>query len=234
MRVKICGITEADQAIAIARLGATALGFICVPASPRYVTPEKIQTITRALQTSPETPSVQRIGVFVDAPLDQMCRIAGEANLTGLQLHGSEPPEDCSHLRRLCPEVEVIKALRLRGSKHNLTGPAPDALQAVEPYQDHIDTLLLDAFHPQAYGGTGQTLDWTMLQGFRPRQPWFLAGGLAPHNVAAALAQLQPDGIDLSSGVEQSPGQKDLSKVAQLFRALASRPGDFTQSTRSM
>ncbi len=87
-------------------------------------------------------------------------------------------------------------------------------------YTSYIDTLLLDAYHPQQLGGTGQTLDWTMLQKFSPSCPWFLAGGLTPDNILDALSLVQPNGIDLSSGVETKPGDKDLDRVAKLFTRL--------------
>jgi phosphoribosylanthranilate isomerase len=90
-------------------------------------------------------------------------------------------------------------------------------------YMKYIDTLLLDAYHPQQLGGTGQTLDWQMLEQFKPSCPWLLAGGITPDNVVNALNQLQPDGIDLSSGVESTPGDKDLNKVALLFQQLERR-----------
>ena len=90
-------------------------------------------------------------------------------------------------------------------------------------YTTCVDTLLLDAYHPQQLGGTGKTLDWTLLQQFNPSCPWFLAGGLTPDNIVEALSQVKPSGIDLSSGVESAPGDKDLDKVAKLFKKLGSR-----------
>ncbi|MGF1514784.1 MAG: phosphoribosylanthranilate isomerase [Elainellaceae cyanobacterium] len=211
MQIKICGITRPDQAVAIAQLGATALGFICVPTSPRYVTPGQIRNIAQALQAHPQTAAVQRIGVFVDASADQVCDTLAEAQLTGAQLHGSESPQTCRRLRQLRPDIELIKAFRLR---------SPASLPGIEAYGDSVDALLLDAFHPSAHGGTGKTLNWAALQNFRPQQPWFLAGGLTPDNVTAALTQLQPSGIDLSSGVEDAPGQKNLDLVRRLFSTL--------------
>ncbi|MGC1392812.1 MAG: phosphoribosylanthranilate isomerase, partial [Coleofasciculaceae cyanobacterium] len=109
------------------------------------------------------------------------------------------------------PEVEIIKALRVK---------TPECLNQAATYASYVDTLLLDAYHPQLLGGTGKTLDWTTLQQFRPSYPWLLAGGLTPDNILEALQGLQPQGIDLSSGVERSPGDKDLDKVALLFKNL--------------
>jgi len=209
VRVKICGITQVDQGVAIARLGATALGFICVPTSPRYVTRDQIQAITKALEENQLT--CDRIGVFADAPLAVIQETAAIARLTGVQLHSQETPAFCAQVQEALPTVEVIKALKVR-----TTAP----LDQVMAYEETVAALLLDAYHPTLLGGTGQTLAWRYLQGFRPACPWFLAGGLTPDNIRQALVQIQPDGLDLSSGVERSPGDKDLVQVARLFQEL--------------
>ncbi len=209
MRVKICGITQPQQSVAIATLGATALGFICVPTSARYVTTLQIKAAVAQL---PE--NIDRIGVFANTGISEISQIVIDSGLTGVQLHGDEPPEFCYRLRQSLPQVEILKALRIG----NL-----EALEQANNYTKYVDTLLLDAYHPQQLGGTGQTLDWQMLQQFRPSCPWFLAGGLTPDNVLAALSQVNPNGIDLSSGVELKPGDKDLEKVTLLFQKLANR-----------
>ncbi|MBE9065164.1 phosphoribosylanthranilate isomerase [Leptolyngbya cf. ectocarpi LEGE 11479] len=205
MRIKICGLTQPDQAVAIATMGASVLGFICVKQSPRYVAPETIQTIVQAL------PPIDRFGVFANASLEQIKQTVALGQLSGVQLHGQESIAYCQTVRTTLPDVELIKALRIRDLKD---------LDQVETYAPYVDTFLLDAYHPQHLGGTGHTLDWKTLQTFRPERPWFLAGGLRPDNVAQALSLLSPDGIDLSSGVEQSPGDKNLIKVAQLLQAV--------------
>ncbi len=216
LRVKICGITRPHQAQAIARLGATDLGFICVESSPRFVTPEQIGEMATALASEPEAHSkVQRIGVFVNAPLSVIARTIQMGKLNGVQLHGEETPEFCQQLQQQFPHVERIKALRIRSL---------EALSQAAIYASIVDTLLLDAYHPQVAGGTGQTLDWPGLRRFQPQCPWLLAGGLTPDNVLTALAEVRPQGIDLSSGVERAPGDKDLAKVAQLFQRLRAGP----------
>jgi phosphoribosylanthranilate isomerase len=206
MRIKICGITQPEQGQAIAQMGATALGFICVPTSPRYVTSSQIAAVVKCLPKN-----VDRIGVFANAAVEEICQIVADAGLNGVQLHGDESSEFCQQLRQTLPEIEMIKALRVG----NL-----EALEEAAGYSRWVDTLLLDAYHPQMLGGTGKTLDWTILEEFDPGCPWLLAGGLTPDNVLEALTQVQPSGIDLSSGVERSPGDKDLNKVAQLFEKL--------------
>ncbi|MDJ0510078.1 MAG: phosphoribosylanthranilate isomerase [Crocosphaera sp.] len=207
MRVKICGITQPQQGQAIVALGATALGFICVKRSPRYVNAQDIQRIIDIL---PET--VDRIGVFANASVPEIEAILSLAQLTGIQLHGDETPQFCAQIKQLWPHLEVIKAFRIK---------TLESLSEIPHYLERIDTLLLDAYHPQQLGGTGKTLNWEILTSFEPGYPWFLAGGLTPDNVGQALEILTPNGIDLSSGVERSPGDKDMTKVAQLFDCLS-------------
>ena len=219
MRIKICGITQPFQGRSIAQLGATALGFICVRQSPRYVTPEQIRAVVENLPTSP----IDRVGVFVDAAIEEIVRTAAIAQLNAVQLHGSESPQFCRALRDALPDAEIIKALRVQ---------SPETLQQTQIYEGAIDALLLDAFdphatHPGLYGGTGKTLDWLSLKHFRPFCPWLLAGGITPDNILEALSQVHPDGIDVSSGVERSAGDKDLTKVTGLLQQLQSRvPAD--------
>jgi len=206
MRIKICGITQPQQGKAIASFGATALGFICVPTSPRYVTIAQIQAVMEQL---PER--IDKIGVFANTSIEKIIQTVADSGLTGVQLHGDEESEFCQRLRRSLPNVEILKALRIRSFED---------IDKASSYTVCVDTLLLDAYHPQQLGGTGKTLDWTMLEQFSPSCPWFLAGGLTPDNIVEALGQVNPSGIDLSSGVERGPGDKHLDKVAQLFERL--------------
>ncbi|MCT7986521.1 phosphoribosylanthranilate isomerase [Laspinema sp. A4] len=208
MRVKICGIMKPEQGVAIADLGATALGFICVPTSPRYVTDLQIQQVIQALEGMP----IDCIGVFANTTIEMICQTVEVGRLTGVQLHGGESLEFCDRLRQALPEsVEILKAIRVR---------AQTDLAQARDYLPVVDTLLLDAYHPGLLGGTGHTIDWNLLQQFNPGCPWLLAGGLTPENIQGAIAQVKPPGIDLSSGVERSPGDKDLAKVAELFFKL--------------
>ena len=207
MRVKICGLTQVNQALDIANQGANSLGFICVERSPRYIVPEKIKAIAEVL---PE--EIDRVGVFADCSLDRVLQIVKIARLTSVQLHGSESTNYCDRLRQILPDnTELIKAFRIKSAS---------SLAQIEPYLTRVDTLLLDAYHPQMLGGSGRTIDWQDLEQFDPPIPWLLAGGLTPDNINDALSRLQPDGIDLSSGVEKLPGDKDLKKVKQLFKQL--------------
>lgn len=208
--VKICGLTVPEQAVAIAQQGASAIGFIGVRSSPRYVTPLQIRAMSQALIAA-SLAQVERVGVFVNAPLKTLAEDIEVGMLTTLQLHGEETPADCERVRRAYPHLKLMKALRIRSNAD---------LLAIRPYEEIVDVILLDAYHPHLLGGTGQTLDWRSLQTFQPAKPWILAGGLTPANIAEALALLSPNGIDLSSGVELSPGNKCLDKTQQLFEVL--------------
>lgn len=207
MRVKICGITQIEQGKAIVELGADSIGFICVPESPRYISADRLRAIADTLPSK-----TVKVGVFANHGLTEIVAVVQQAHLSAIQLHGTESPEFCRQLRQaIRPEIELIKAFRLKSSA---------SLAETSAYLDCVDTLLLDAYHPQILGGTGHTIDWQDLVQFKPAIPWLLAGGLTPDNISEALSRLQPDGIDLSSGVERSPGDKDLVKVAQLFEAI--------------
>lgn len=207
MRVKICGITQIEQGKAIVELGADSLGFICVPESPRYISAARLRAIADTLPSE-----TVKVGVFANHGLTEIVAVVQQAHLSAVQLHGAESPEFCRQLRQaIRPEIELMKAFRIKSAA---------SLAETSAYLDCVDTLLLDAYHPQILGGTGHTIDWQDLVQFKPAIPWLLAGGLTPDNISEALLRLQPDGIDLSSGVERSPGDKDLVKVAQLFEAI--------------
>lgn len=208
--IKICGLTQPDQAVAIAQLGVSAIGLICVPASPRYVTDPQIRTISQALLDA-ELAQTERVGVFANATLSAIQTTVTMGLLTTLQLHGDESPAICRTLRQNHPSLKLIKALRIRSTSD---------LAAIAAYESCVDAFLLDAYHPHLLGGTGKTLDWGTLQSFRPAKPWILAGGLTPDNVQTALDQLSPQGIDVSSGVELTPGHKSLPLVQNLLNAL--------------
>ncbi len=204
--VKICGITRPDQAEAIAALGVSALGFIAVPNTPRYV---PLSAMAGWVGSLP----VLRVGVFLDQDPDTIATWVEAAGFTAVQLHGQESPAVCQRLGELLPGIPRIKALRIRHSAD---------LALASAYAECVEALLLDAYHPQQAGGTGQTLNWQDLasaQGSLPL-PWLLAGGLNPSNIGQALSQLTPYGIDLSSGVETKPGEKDIGKVKHLLQQL--------------
>jgi phosphoribosylanthranilate isomerase len=193
--VKICGITRLEDAAAAVALGAGAIGFVFWPQSPRYIDPERAREIANALP-----PGVLRVGVFVNQAAAHVNDIASRVGLSAAQLHGDEEPDYAS---RVSPQV--IKALTLETSA------------AVWPEQTMI---LLDAHDPIRRGGTGRTIDWTAAADFARERRTLLAGGLTPENVGEAIARVRPFGIDVSSGVESSPGIKDHQRLRALFEAV--------------
>lgn len=202
--IKICGITVAEQAVAISAMGISAIGFICVPESPRFRDSKRFRDISNQLPNS-----VERVGVFRNASFDEMAQWSEEIGLTTLQLHGEESPQLCREVKHRLPGVKQIKAFRIEKQ---------DTLKTILAYVDIVDRVLVDAYHPLLAGGTGQTIDWSFLTSFTCPIPWILAGGLTPENIQQALSYLDPDGIDVSSGVELSPGNKDLTRVQQLVK----------------
>jgi phosphoribosylanthranilate isomerase len=197
VRIKICGITNSDDALHAAACGADALGFVFYAASPRCVTPDEARAV---IETLP--PFVTRVGLFVNETPERIQAIAAKCRLDAIQLHGDEPPGAC-HL----PPYRVIKGVRLRTSA---------SLAALAAYP--AAALLVDAAVPGQFGGTGQRADWDLAAQAATAHRVILAGGLTPDNVAAAIRQVRPYGVDVSSGVESRPGQKEPEKVAQFIR----------------
>jgi phosphoribosylanthranilate isomerase len=199
--LKICGITRREQAEIIADLGVDYLGFVVVPHTPRYVSPEALPALTTNL------PQGQKIGVFRQFDPATIYDIAYKANLDGIQLHGQESLEFCQAIKELLPDRLLIKAVAIK---------QPDDLLLANSYSQIVDIILLDV--PKE--GKEKTIDWQMLRHFRPTVKWWLAGGLNPANVKAAIDIAQPDGIDLASGVEDRPGVKNIAKIKDLLSVL--------------
>ena len=199
--VKICGITRPEDADLAARLGAAWVGFIFWPRSPRFVEPAAAAAILGGLP-----PHVGGVGVFVDQPVDEVNAVAEEVGLAAVQLHGRESTATCRACRR-----RVIKAVRLPGDG---AGDDPGAVWSGA-------TLLVDAFDPVRMGGTGRRVDWTRAARLARRRPLMLSGGLRAGNVADAVRQVAPYGLDVSSGVESEPGVKDPDRLRAFFAALA-------------
>jgi phosphoribosylanthranilate isomerase len=202
--VKICGITRPEDAQLAVSLGAAAIGFIFYRPSPRYVTPERAAEIVRVLP-----PFVTTVGVFVDEPVDAMNAIAERCRLDRIQLHGHEPHETLARLNR-----RGYRAFRLQ---------QPAEVDAVIAAPDRA--VLLDTYQPDLYGGTGRPFDWSWARRLAERlgeqdRRVILAGGLTPDTVPAALREVRPHALDISSGVEAAPGVKDEHKLRALFRAL--------------
>jgi len=199
IKVKICGITNIEDALAAVAAGADALGFVFFPPSPRAVTAEQAAPMIAALP-----PFVSSVGLFVNQSPALIEQTASFCGLDVIQLHGDEAPEEC-----LFPGRRVIKALRIKDAA---------SLQRAADYR--VCGLLLDAWQDHVYGGSGQSFDWTLLKEFASRQPVILAGGLTPINVADAIAIVRPYAVDVSSGVEAAPGRKDHLKLAEFIRRV--------------
>lgn len=192
--VKICGITSAEDAQAAADADADAIGFVFWPGSPRLIDAAAARRIGEQLPRS-----ILRVGVFVDAPRAQIARTVEAARLDVVQLHGDEAPADLSGLPR-----PAWKAVRVDGSF---------AVERVTPYLRDAAAILLDTAG-SVPGGTGQAFDWTAATMVRPHVAYvILAGGLTPENVAEGVRTVHPDGVDVSSGVEKTPGRKDHDKI---------------------
>jgi phosphoribosylanthranilate isomerase len=203
--VKICGIRSLEDARLAVEAGADAVGFVFWPMSPRRVEAEAAAAIGRDLP-----PFILRVGVFVDASLDEMARVADRVSLDLLQLHGDERPEALAGAPR-----RVLKAVRVgKGFA------AQDALR----YVGHAAGVLVDtrlAGETALPGGTGVPFDWTLVRDLRDRVPFLmLAGGLSPDNVAEAIRAVRPHAVDVSSGVEAMPGRKDPAKVRAFVDAV--------------
>jgi len=193
VKVKICGITNLEDALHAVACGADALGFVFYEKSPRCIEPEQARKFIAALP-----PFVTSVGLFVNERPERIAEVAELCGLGLIQLHGDEQPADC-----LIPGRRVIKALRVRDE------------QSLERAADYaVAGLLLDAWVPGAYGGTGHTFNWQLAASVARQRPVILAGGLTAENVAEAVKAVRPYAVDASSGVEAVPGRKDPQKVA--------------------
>jgi phosphoribosylanthranilate isomerase len=202
VRIKICGITNLEDALLAAELGADALGFIFYPQSPRKVTPETAQEIIAQLP-----PFVASVGVFVDEEAAVVRDLAARVGLDWVQLHGQESPEYCRSLGR-----RVIKGFRIQNA---------DSLILLADYRGAAQALLLDTYTKGQVGGTGTAFDWRLAREAKQYGRIILAGGLTPENVAQAIAAAQPAAVDAASGTEAAPGRKDPAKLRAFFKAAS-------------
>jgi phosphoribosylanthranilate isomerase len=202
MFVKICGITRREDAEAAVRAGANALGFVFWPGSPRYIDPFRARAIRSVLP-----PFVTAVGVFVDQPAEHVNGVAGLVQLGAVQLHGEESIGYARTMHR-----PVVKAIALHDD-------AALAVDDVENWPERV-LVLLDVHDPVRRGGTGRTIDWSAAAAVARRRRVVLAGGLTAENVGEAIARVRPFGIDVSSGVELSPGIKDHGRLKALFEAV--------------
>ena len=209
MFLKICGIRNLDNASHAVEQGATALGFVLWPRSPRYVAGDAVARIVAQLPAT-----ITTVGVFVNASSDEIARTMEQTNLTAVQLHGDEPAHYAQELA-----WPILKSVTLA-----------TAVEVTAAWSDDT-TLLLDAADIERRGGTGQEVDWAAAAALARARRLVLAGGLTPTNVADAIATVRPYGVDVSSGVEDAPGVKNPEKVAQFL--AAARTAMMAQAARA-
>ena len=201
VKVKICGITNLEDAFVAAKAGADALGFVFFHKSPRHIFPEQAAGIISRLP-----PFVQTVGLFVNEDLATVNATADLCGLDLVQLHGEETPEYCHLVNR-----RVIKAFRVK---------AMTSLADMKNYR--VAASLLDAWSPTAHGGTGKTFNWEIAAAAVSSERIILAGGLTPENVGGAIVAVKPYAVDVSSGVESAPGKKDAELIQRFFRSIRS------------
>lgn len=199
VRVKICGITNLEDALMAVEAGADALGFVFFRGSPRYISADRAAAIIRRLP-----PFIQTVGLFVNEELATVNAGADQCGLDLVQLHGEETPDYCAAVNR-----RIIKAFRVK-----------DLASLDEMTNYHVAAYLLDAWSPAAHGGTGTTFNWEIAARAAASHRIILAGGLTPDNVAGAVATVHPYAVDVSSGVESGPGKKDVALVRAFIRAV--------------
>lgn len=197
VKVKICGITNLEDAQAAAEAGADALGFVFYPDSPRFIDPGNARAIIAKLPVF-----ITSVGVFVDESEDLIRRIIREGGIQILQFHGSESPVLCTRFRE-----KVIKAIRIKDE---------ESISEMQMYD--VDTFLLDTYLDCSKGGTGKTFNWKYAEMAKENGRIILSGGLNPSNIGDAVRKLKPYGVDVSSGVEISPGKKDHDKIREFVR----------------
>ena len=203
VKVKICGITNAEDAVAAVQAGADALGFVFYKKSPRCIEPAAVRRISETLP-----PFITPVGVFVNEEVKIVRRLMDECGLALAQLHGDETAAYCSELGR-----PVLKAIRLKDRS---------AFLVLGEFQGRggVRGFLVDAYSEEAYGGTARMVDWHLAAEAAKEATILLAGGLTPDNVGEAIRAVQPYGVDVSSGVEASPGKKDHARVRAFIQAV--------------
>ena len=203
-RVKICGITNLEDALLSAKFGADALGFNFYPKSPRCIVPEKAREIIEQLP-----PQILKIGVFVNESLEKICETAEIVKLDAIQLHGEETPEFAKKLKAKT-NLEIIKAFRVS-----------ESFKPEDVLRYETDAVLLDAYSPQEHGGTGEVFDWEIakkVQAIFPKM--YLAGGLSASNVVEAIKNIKPFAVDACSSIEKIKGIKNSEKLRDFIFAV--------------
>jgi phosphoribosylanthranilate isomerase len=212
-QVKICGITNLDDARCAAKAGADFLGFIFYPKSPRYVTSKRAALVSQAIRDEFGAQSPRFVGVFVSESVEQVRTVLETVGLDLAQLHGHETPEEVQAL-----QPHAFKAIRPQTREE--TEAAITAYRDAFSQDETMPQMLVDAYHPDLYGGTGHQADLDMARSMAQQCRLLLAGGLAPDNVGEAIEQVQPWGVDVSSGVEGAKGFKDHARIQAFIDAV--------------
>ncbi len=208
--VKICGLTSEEQALQVAQLGAHAIGIISVEKSPRYVSAENKKKIFKTLERS--YPKIERVSVVQNCPIDLIIKnFLGIPSETIIQLHGDEDIDYCKKIKDKIPNIGLWKAFRIKTEKD---------LDKVQLFEDYVDAILLDSWNEKTYGGSGKKIKSTYLKNLKFRKPWWLAGGVSIKWIDEILNEIEPDGLDISSSIEISPGLKDLKKTNEIMKVL--------------
>ena len=208
--VKICGLTSKEQALQVAKFGTDAIGIISIEESPRYISAEKKKEIFRALERF--YPKIERVTVVKNCPIDLIIKNSlGKPSETIIQLHGDEDVDYCKKLREKVPNIGIWKAFRIKTEKD---------LDTIRPFEDFVDAILLDSWNKETYGGSGKKIKSIYLKNLQFSKPWWLAGGISIDWIDEILSNIQPDGLDISSSIEISPGLKDIKKTEELFKFL--------------
>ena len=208
--IKICGLTSEEQALQVAKLGANAIGIISVKESPRYVSAERKKKIFKTLESF--YPKIERVTVVQNCSIDLIIEnFLGNPSETIIQLHGDEDIDYCKRLRKKIPNIGIWKAFRIKTEKD---------LDTIKNYQDVVDAILLDSWNQETYGGSGKKIKSIYLKNLQFTKPWWLAGGISIEWIDEIITNIKPDGLDISSSIEISPGVKDIAKTADLINRL--------------
>ena len=200
-RIKICGMTDKTEVAHAVASGVDALGFIFVKKSPRYIDPEQAREVFSIIP-----PFVDAVGVFMDEDPDLVSEIAQYCSLTLLQLHGSESPEYCKNFN-----LRILKAFQVTPEM---------TTETLNCYRNTVSGFLLDTYHKDKGGGTGETFDWSLVDKLEFDAPFVLAGGLTVDNVGEAISKVRPYAVDVNSGIEKEPGRKDVVLIEKLVERV--------------
>ena len=208
--IKICGLTSEEQALQVAKLGAHAIGIISVEDSPRYISAEIKKKIFKTLEKL--HPKIERVSVVQNCPIDLIIKnFLGNPSETIIQLHGDEDIDYCKNIREKIPNMGLWKAFRIKTEKD---------IEKIKPFEDFVDAILLDSWNEKTYGGSGKKIKSTYLKNLQYSKPWWLAGGISIEWINEIITDIKPDGLDISSSIEFSPGLKDIKKTEDLFNFL--------------